>query len=426
MDTSQTLSADVVPVLIKEKMLSIANKDTVFYDMGDKENLPEGQGKTIQFTRYERLPLPSVPATEGVTPTETPLNTSTVQAVVDQWIAVVSISDVAQLTVRHPVLRIAQQRLGTQHAETVDRECQRVLMGGSNVVFAGVGASRSALAPGDVVNTDLVRKIIATLRQNGAPSWDGGDYAGVVDPFVEQDLTKDPTFVNAASYSNIRTLFAGEIGRWMGVRWKRSNLIPIISLMPAGGNNLTFTTPAVAGSEVAFTGNVVGVATSLDAVTGFETVVSAVSSAAGAASAFGVVLGTTLPTGTYNIYVSLDGGTIPTFQVQVAHVVGAADTRTFFRSGPASGANRFAVQATGPVAPPAPPASGNVHISYVFGKESFGVTDLGGLKTTLTPLVASDSDPAMQRRKCTWKQMFKAVLKDTSRFLRVESLSAFN
>ena len=107
METTATLVADLVPKLIKEKLLSIAEKQTVFYELGDKETLPEGEGKTIQFNRYERLPLPNAPLTEGVSPVETPLTLSSVQAVVDQWGVLVSLTDVALMTVRHPVFPAA-------------------------------------------------------------------------------------------------------------------------------------------------------------------------------------------------------------------------------------------------------------------------------------------------------------------------------
>jgi len=84
------------------------------------------------------------------------------------------------------------------------------------------------------------------------------------------------------------------------------------------------------------------------------------------------------------------------------------------------------VSITGAIAPPDTSTAGNVHTTYVFGKESFGVVDLSGMKTYMTPPTASDSDPLVQRRKIGWKQMFKAVIKNTDFFRRLESLSAFN
>lgn len=429
-ETTATLAADLVPLYIKEKLLEIAERDTVFLQLADKEDLPEGNGKTVQFTRYERLPLPTAPLAEGVTPSETPLTTSIVQAIVDQWGAHVGLADVAILTVRHPVLRITNQRLGTQHSETVDREIQVVLMGSSNVTFGGTATSRSALVAGDVMTTDLIRKVVATLRSNGAPTRDGGFYTGVVDPFVEMDLSKDTTFVTAASYSQIATLLNGEIGRWMGVRWMRSNLIPIVSLLAAG--DLTIAAADVGapvGGETNFdaASSVLVQVTRLDAQTGFENVVSAVSTVTnGASFSVSVAIASGAATGTYRIYVSLQDGAVATAQATVAHVAGTADTRVFIKAGIPSAATRAVVTATGAVAPPAPPAAGNVHTSYVMGQGYFGAIDLAGLQTTLTPATASDSDPLIQRRRAGWKQIFKAVLKNTAFGRRIETLSAFD
>lgn len=430
MDTTATLAADLVPKLIKEKLLMIAERDLVFYELADKESLPEGQGKTIQFTRYERLPLPVSPAIEGQTPGDTQLTTSTVQAVVDQWIAVVTLTDVAVLTVRHPVLRVAQSRMGTQHSETVDREIQIVLMGGSNVTFAGVATSRATLIAGDVVTTDLIRKVWANLRSAGAPFRDAALYAGVFDPFVMMDVSKDSTFVTAQSYSNIKTLMNAEVGTWMGVRWKVSNLIPILTLLSAADYTATATDlGAPVGGEVNFTAasNVLVQVTHLDPQTAFETEIGAVTTVTnGASFSVTVTVAAAAPTGIYKIYVSLEGGIVPTLQTVVNHVIGITDTLVYIKAGAPSGAGRFVVAATGAVGPPEPPAAGNVHVSYVFGKESFGVTDLGGLETFLTPATATDSDPAVQRRKTSWKQLFKAVIKNTDFFSRIESLSAFD
>lgn len=431
MDTSATLAADLVPKLIKEKLLMIAEKDTVFFQLGDKGQLPEGQGKTVQYTRYNRLRLPRSPAVEGQTPNDSNLSTSTVQAVVDQWIQTSTLTDVAILTVRHPVLQKTQSLQGTAHAELVDRECQIVLMGGNNVVFGGVATSRDTLIAGDVMTTDLIRKTWANLRHQGAPKYEGNKYVGVVDPFVTMDISKDSTFVTAASYSNIRALFNNEIGDWMGTRWMESNLIPIITLLSAGDYTIAAANVgAPAAGETNFTAasNVLVQVTHLDDETGFETDVSAVTTVTnGASFSVSVTIAAAAPTGDYKIYVSLEGGIVPTLQTIDQHVIGTADVFVYIKAGTPSAAGRFVVQATGAVSPPPPPADGGgVHISWMLGKESFGVTDLAGLETFLTPYKPSDSDPAVQRRKVSWKQLFKPAILNPDFFFRLETRSAFD
>ena len=434
--TTQSLAADMIPLIIKERLLQIAEKQTVFFEIGDRETLPEGQGKTVQFTRYERLALPGAPLLESQTPDATPLTTSVVQAVVDQWGAVVSLSDVAQLTVRHPVLRVAQQRLGTQHAETIDREIQKTLMGGTNVTFANSKASRSALAAGDVLTTDDVRRVVSTLRNTGAPTLDGGgDYIGVFDPFVEMDVSKDATFVNASSFSQVRQLLVGEVGLWMGVRWKRSNLIPVIINL-ATPLPTAVAPPTLMTGFTATTGFVTGKLTRLDATTGFETAIVP-STEVTSGSAFALQFVVPGDFNTYNVYCSVEtatggGAGIETFQLQLAQQGVATTVRIAKALGTGTetfvvgGATDRVLRVTGSVAPPNASTAGNVHISYVFGRESFGVVELGGLTTTITPSTPSESDPLMQRRKVGWKQLFKAVIKNPNFFRRIESLSAFN
>src|SRR5438128_3181930 len=195
--STAVLAADIVPVLIKERMLMLSERQMVLFGLAQKEQLPPGMGKTAQWTRYERLPLPTGPLGEGVTPNAIPLTTAIVQAIVDQWGSDVALTDMGILTVRHPALRAAQERLGTQHAETIEREIQDTLNGGTNVVFAAGRSARASLVAGDNPSTDLIRQTVANLRSQGAPTYEGGHYVGVFDPFVEMDITKDATFVNA-------------------------------------------------------------------------------------------------------------------------------------------------------------------------------------------------------------------------------------
>jgi N4-gp56 family major capsid protein len=429
--TSGSMSPDILAVYMMDELLDRAEKDTVFWPLCEKSTIPKGSGKTVQFTRYERLPLPEAPLEESVTPVATPITLSTVDAVLDQWGAVVSMSDIVVLIIKHPLVQQARELLTIQHNELVDREVQIVAMGSTNVYFGGNAASRAALVAGNVLATDDIRRVVSRLRQNGAPPWKGGMYKGIVDPFVEMDLSKDPTFQTASSYSQIGTLKDATIGRWMGVEWDRSNGIPIITQMVAGDFTI-----AAAGSVAAVPGGVLFdasstvrvVVTKVDPQTGFETAVTAEAPVTNAA-AFGatVVINTTASSGTYKIYSTLMNGAIgtATLQLRVKHTAGTADTITLVKGGAPTPSTAFVVTGTGPVAMPAAPASVNVHISYVMGRGYLGATTLDSLKTYVVPAQASESDPLAQRTKAGWKQMFKALVLNPDFGTRIESASAF-
>lgn len=62
---------------------------------------------------------------------------------------------------------------------------------------------------------------------------------------------------------------------------------------------------------------------------------------------------------------------------------------------------------------------------WVMGQEAFAVPELMSLQTFLTPAQASDSDPLVQRRKASWKVMFKPVICNELFIERLECTSRY-
>lgn len=431
MMTTGTLAADTVAVWLEDELLDRGERDLAFYAVCDKTTIPNRNGRVVQFTRYERLPLPFRPLEEGVTPVLTPLTISTVQAVLDQWGAVTGTTDQAELTVKHPTIQLARDLLSDQHNETIDREVQVVLLGASAVYYAGNKASRALLTAADVIRSDDIRRIVATLRSNGAKPYDSRGYKGIVDPWVEADLNKDPTFVNAGTYSQVATLKDFDLGKWMGVWWMRSNHMPVFSQMAGADVTVAAVTGgAIPAGGTGFTagGSVRTKVTRLNTQTRFEEVIdNEVTTTDAGAFGVAVTIASTAATGVYFVYSSLVGGAAgtPTRQVTVNHTTGTASVITTVMSGAVT-APAYVATATGPIAPPDGPTV-NVHTSYVFGKGGVGCVGLGeGLTTHFVPRKASDSDPLAQRTKVGWKRMWKAVVLNNDFFRRLESASEFN
>lgn len=432
MQTTGTLAADIVGVWLRDELLERAERNLVFWDCADKTQLPKHNGQVVQFTRYEYLTLPEAPLEEGVTPTLTPMTISTVQAIVDQWGAVVGITDRAEMTVKHPTMQIARDLLGDQHDQTIDREGQVVLMGMTSVAFAGNKASRAALTAADVLRTDDIRRNVAILRAQGARTYELGAFKGIFDPYVEGDLSKDPTFVNAGVYSDLVTLKDFEVGKWMGVRWMRSNLIPIISQMAASDiTETTLTGGGIPAGATAFTAasTVRTKVTRLDPATKFEVIIdNEVASTNVAAFVPQVTIAATAPTATYKIYATLEGGAsgTATFQLRVRHTTGTASVVILVKAGSSLPAGTYVITGTGGVAPADTAAGINVHITYILGKGCFGATELGGLESFFVPRKASESDPLAQRAKASWKQTLKFLILNPDFGRRIESASDFS
>jgi N4-gp56 family major capsid protein len=412
-----SFSSDAV-TYIAEKTLMIAKKAVVFQQLGDKVVLPENNSKTFQYTRYDRLNLPSASLTDGTTPDNTSMSISTVTAVADQWGAYVNLSDVAQLTIKHPVMVKAIDLMGYQAAETYDREIINVLLAGTSVVFPAAVATRAGLGSTDYMTTAVVRKAVSGLRDNGAVEYDGTDYVGVVDPFVEMDLSADSTFQTAASYSNIKVLQNGEIGRWMGVRWMRSNLIPRLTAAAA----VAATSPASPAGTFTTANYRISVA-EYDIATGFLTKLYQ-NDAVAFTNLDSAALTTPNVSGKmYKVFVGAAGGgaTASLFQgVETTYGTGFIPLNTAISivDPPSSGAS---------IAGSDIPANAIVvHFSWVIGKEAYAVVDLQKIQTYVTPNQASDSDPLVQRRKAGWKFFAKSVICNQNFLKRIESASAFS
>lgn len=415
--TFSNFSSDAV-TYIAEKTLMIAKKAVIFQQLGDRAQLPSNNSKTFQYTRYDRLSLPSASLSEGVTPSNTSISISTVSAVADQWGAFVNLSDVAQLTIKHPVMVKAIDLMGYQAAETMDREIIKVLLAGTSVVFPGSVSVRSGLATSDVISTNVIRKAVSELRSQGAHEYDGSDFVGVIDPFVEMDISADSTFQTAGQYSNIKVLQNGEIGRWMGVRWMRSNLIPSI----AQGTAVSATSPASPAGTFTTANYRVSVA-EYDIATGFLTKLYDNANVA---------------------FTNLDSLALTTpnvagkmYKIFISAAAASASASMYQGVDAVSGTDFIALNTAASVlAPPASgdliagsdiPASGVVaHCSWLLGKEAYTVVDLQKLQTFITPASASDSDPLFQRRKAGWKFFFKSVINNQDFLKRIESASAYS
>lgn len=403
--TFSTFSADAQTYIAAQTLKRI-KRDVIVYDMGKKEKLPNRFSKTFQYTRYEKLNLPYAPMTEGTTPDNSSMTISTVSCVMDQWGSYINLSDVAQITAKHPVLQEGISVLAEQAAETIDRECIKVLQSNVNVNFGGAAANRGALTTTSFLVTSDVRKAISILRNGGGRPMIGRLFMGLMDPSVEQDMTADSTFQTAASYSNILALQNGEAGTWMGVRWMVSNLLPTLSRLATP----TTASSATAGSLVASTTYFAKV-TAVNNSLGFETSVTVEFSPATAGGNTSVTITMPATTGfTYNIYF---GGTTGVLFLSSS------------QNAPGAVVNVGVVPTSGAVPPATPAASVVVHSSWVLGSDAFAIPELQSLETYLTPDAASDSDPLKQRRKAGWKVMFKAVICNDAFLQRIESASAY-
>src|SRR5215469_11220520 len=173
-NVASQFSADIV-AYIAEKTLPLARKQLVAYQFGDPLTLPKGRGTTYTATRYLRIPLPFAPLSEGVPPIGETMTIQQVSAVAQQWGDKVTITDVAEMTIYHPLFQKATELVGLQVAETLERNTFNTLNSGTQINYVNSRGARASLTTGDVLSPYEVQRAYSMLFNLGAPRYMGDE-----------------------------------------------------------------------------------------------------------------------------------------------------------------------------------------------------------------------------------------------------------
>lgn len=248
--SNTTVMAADLQTYFSQKLLEVAQINTEFKKYAMLAPIPSASSKTISFTQYARLTPPSGVLTEGVVPTSNVLSATALTATVDQIGDYVILTDLAVLTLNHPILTETTYLMGLEAAQSYDNRIQAVLVAGTNTQYANGKASRATLVAGDVMTTVEFQKAIRTMRQNGASAFDDGNYVMLVDPSVEQDILADTKFNTAAAYSQVDRVNQAEVGKWFGITVVRSNNILPIANTPTVHTSYVIGRNAFAASDL--------------------------------------------------------------------------------------------------------------------------------------------------------------------------------
>jgi N4-gp56 family major capsid protein len=429
---------------IADKTLPLTQLQLVVYQMGDKVSLPKGRGTQYAASRYIRVPLPYAPLSEGVPPVGETMTLQQVVATAQQWGDKITITDVSELTIKHPLFQKAIELTALQVAETLERNTFINLEGGTQINYVNSRGSRALLVAADVLNPHEITRAVAALATIGAPFFTGTEqtdqklnaeqggarassnprsmphYTAVIHPLAVADLRENSVVSNAWSYSDINRLYNFEVGEWAGMRFVMSNMIPTFTGVAAGT-----ATGGAAGTLA--TGTYVVQVTGADATTQYETQIYQLVTGVSVTGPNGSISLTTpsTPGFTWNVYISAPGGA-------------SATNLGLSASGPTVGPmGGQATQLPGGTAvvitgtglaqtPPAPPATCvTVFPTFIFANGAFAQVMLDDVKFTY--LKGPDkSDPLNQLRVVGWKVFYGTLIQNQQFMMRIESTSAFS
>lgn len=437
---ASTFSSDIENY-IQEKTLPLVQRQLVVYRFGDPLRLPQNRGTTYTASRYDRVNLPIAPLSEGVPPVGEAMTLVQVSATAQQWGDSITITDVAQLTIKHDLFQKAIKLISMQMAETLERNTFNNLLAGTQINYVNTRGSRAALLNTDVLNPHEINRAYGTLVTLGAPMYMGQreedmkvaagkpskaskdprgmmHYVAVMHPLVEQDMRENSTIATAWSYSDINRLYNNELGEWGGMRFCHSNMVPyFVGVAQVNG------TGSNSGGSLT-TGTYYIQVTGAVAQTGYEQRIYQVSASMSVIGTSGSI-SVTVPTLTgyvFNVYVGTTTSPVnlgvsasgPTVGPLAGQAVNIASGSTITLTG--VGAARV---------PPAAPATGvTVYPTFIFGEGAYGQVMLDDPKFTYLK-TADKSDPLNQLRVVGWKVFYGTIILNQVFFMRIESGSAF-
>src|SRR5215472_3870436 len=441
-NVASSFSADI-EAYIADKTLPLARRQLVVYQFGDPLTLPKGRGVTYTATRYNRVSLPYAPLSEGVPPVGEVMTIAQVTATALQWGDKITITDVAELTIKHPLFKKAIELMGLQVAETFERNTFNNLQAFTQVNYVNSRGARASLVAGDVMNIHELNRAFAMLLNVGAPRFMGDEltdtkidadasgqrassnprsmphYVAVIHPFVMSDLRENQPIQYAWSQSDINRLYNFELGEWSGIRFCFSNLVP-------SWTGVAQINPTAGTSGNLATNNYFTIVTAQDTQNQYESQIYQVSNSTAVTGPNGS-LSVTLPAlsgFTFSVYVGLSASNI--FNLGLSS---AGPT-----SGPMQGqATQLAPSQTVIITglgvaqvPPAAPATGvTVYPNYIFGRGSYGQVVLDDVRFTYLK-EADKSDPLNQLRVVGWKAFYGTIVQNNIFAMRIESTSAFS
>lgn len=216
-------------------LLREAGPQLVHDQFGQKVDVPAGNGKHVQFRKFEQLPKMTTALTEGVTPDGQALTMTTVEETVKQYGGYVLVTDFLDMVAVDNMIQEATIIIGQQAGRTLDTITREVVNGGTNVIYGdGTVNNRSAVTRSMKLTVDVVKKGARALMVQNAPTIDGY-YVCIIHPDVEYDLTNDPDWKSANQYTDIDHKWMNEIGKIGNVRFVRSTEAKIFAAAGASG-----------------------------------------------------------------------------------------------------------------------------------------------------------------------------------------------
>lgn len=209
----------------------------VFLKYGQKRPVPRNEGDTINFRRYESLPVNTAALTEGVTPPGNSISMSVVEGKLKQYGDFVTISDKLDMVGIDPNITEASELNGEQAALVLDTVARDIVTAGSNVFYAA-GTARNEVGSANVLNSPLIKKAVRALKRQNVKPFEDGFYIGLIHPDAGYDVMDDPLWQDVSKYNGAANIIEGEVGKIHKVKFVESTNVPVFEGAGANGEDV--------------------------------------------------------------------------------------------------------------------------------------------------------------------------------------------
>ena len=194
-----------------------AEYEYVLKEGGQVRTHPDGEGHTVNFTRYDPLTIVTDNLGEASNPVTCAITASTVSMTLSEYGLTVNTSRFQSLVSIDAGMKEKIELVGQNMGETLNRLVRAEL--GNGTSYYPNGHFVSSIAAGDVLDSCNIRMMVRALELNKTPKYQDGMYIGKTEPYSKYKLLGDTAWLNAKTYSDVKDLYKGEMGELYQVRW---------------------------------------------------------------------------------------------------------------------------------------------------------------------------------------------------------------
>lgn len=208
------------------------------YGVMEREDIPQKNGKVMQFYENNIMPTNTTPITEGTV--GAPISNGSVKGTVtlQQYADYMTFSDLIEQTAISPIVQEHATELGYRAARSVDK----INYAQFDATAAAITAARIDLSDNEFLTAPIARQAFHSLLAADVKPKDGGMFMGIMHPLASFDYLNDNTaggVLDLLKFNDYGRLKAGiqnyTVLTLDGIKWVCSTQVPTTANFPSSG-----------------------------------------------------------------------------------------------------------------------------------------------------------------------------------------------